>query len=122
MFSGRRHDPQSVFLAVDEGGTAAGFAEPSIRHGVEGCDTDRVAYLEGWYVAPQPAGYRAGAHRGGGTVGAKTGLAEFASDTQPDTRISILAHRALGFQDAGMVRCFKKRVSIAAAHETDMVP
>ncbi len=101
-----------------------GFAELSIRHGAEGCDTDRVAYLEGLYVAPHARrrGIARALIEAAERWARKQGCTEFASDTQPDNRISILAHRALGFQDAGMVLCFRKRVRVDRAHQTNMVP
>ena len=36
------------------------------------------------------------------------GCREFASDADPDNEASVAAHRALGFEDAGLVRCFRK--------------
>ena len=35
---------------------------------------------------------------------------EFASDALPDNRVSIAAHRALGFADAGTIVCFRKEL------------
>ena len=40
--------------------------------------------------------------------GRAQGCTEFASDADPENAISIDAHLALGFEDAGMVRCFRK--------------
>lgn len=40
--------------------------------------------------------------------GRAQGCAEFASDAQPDNDVSSSAHRALGFADVGLVRCFAK--------------
>src|SRR5688572_15604443 len=50
FFAGRLRDPVAVLLAFDDHGAAVGFAELSIRSCAEACETDRVAYLEGWYV------------------------------------------------------------------------
>ena len=36
------------------------------------------------------------------------GCTEFASDTESDNTPSRLAHRALGFEEVGVVRCFRK--------------
>jgi GNAT superfamily N-acetyltransferase len=38
------------------------------------------------------------------------GCCEFASDTQPDNELSAAAHRALGFSEVGLVRCFRKEL------------
>lgn len=40
--------------------------------------------------------------------GRAQGCIEFGSDTEPDNEISRVAHHALGFQDVGLVRCFRK--------------
>src|SRR5206468_5494106 len=62
------------------------FAELSIRNYAEDCVTDRVAYLEGWYVVPEWR--RRGV--GGALVAAAEswaqgqGCTEFASDTPID--------------------------------------
>ncbi len=42
------------------------------------------------------------------------GCSEFASDTNPDNRVSIAAHRALGFAEAGVVLCFHKDLEKSA--------
>jgi aminoglycoside 6'-N-acetyltransferase I len=69
-----------------------------------------VAYLEGWFVVPAARG------RGVGRAliaaaeewGRAQGCCEFASDAHPDNEVSAAAHRALGFVEAGLVRCFRK--------------
>ena len=40
-----------AFVAEDDG-RLLGFAEVSIRPYAEGCESNRVAFLEGWYVEP----------------------------------------------------------------------
>jgi aminoglycoside 6'-N-acetyltransferase I len=105
-------EPAAVLLAEEDAGRPLGFVELSIRPCAEGCRTNRVAYLEGWYVVPDAR--RRGVGRS--LVGAAErwaraqGCTEFASDTQPDNDVSIAAHQALGFENAGLVRCFKKEL------------
>jgi aminoglycoside 6'-N-acetyltransferase I len=90
--------------------TLLGFAELSLRPYAEDCQTSPVAFLEGWYVVPQARG------RGVGRAlvaaaeewGRAQGCREFASDTQYDNAASAAAHQALGFEDAGALRCFRK--------------
>ena len=90
-----------------------GVAELSIRPYAESCVTDRVAYLEGWFVEPSTR------RRGVGRAlveaaegrGRAQGCSEFASDAAPDNAVSIRAHRALGFTDAGLIRCFHKKLT-----------
>jgi aminoglycoside 6'-N-acetyltransferase I len=102
--------PLEVLLAFDPSGATVGFAELSIRPYAEDCATDRVAYLEGWYVVP---GAR---RRGVGRAlvaaaeewGRAQGCTEFASDALLDNAGSAAAHRALGFQETVQIRCFRK--------------
>jgi aminoglycoside 6'-N-acetyltransferase I len=41
------------------------------------------------------------------------GCHEFASDTELDNSMSAAAHRALGFENAGAIRCFRKALYAA---------
>ncbi len=110
FFSGKLDMPLAVLLAVDDDGAAVGFVELSIRPYAEECKTNRVAYLEGWYVEPE---YR---RRGVGTAlvaaseawARSQGCTEFGSDALIDNDVSAAAHRALGFEETAQIRCFKK--------------
>lgn len=112
FFAGEGRDPEGTLIARDNAGRALGFAELSIRSYAEGCDTDNVAFLEGWFVVPEARG------RGVGRAliaacedwARSQGCTEFASDAQPDNETSIAAHLALGFADEGLVRCFSKKL------------
>ena len=110
FFTGDAREPLAVLLAGDGAGCPVGLAELSIRTYAEGCLSDRIAYLEGWFVVPESRG------RGIGRAliaaaeewGRSQGCCEFASDAQPDNELSAAAHRALGFTEVGLVRCFRK--------------
>jgi aminoglycoside 6'-N-acetyltransferase I len=54
-FAGRAPE-QAVLFAEDGAGQVLGFVELSIRPCAEGCRTNRVAYLEGWFVIPEARG------------------------------------------------------------------
>jgi aminoglycoside 6'-N-acetyltransferase I len=109
FFRGASLNPLAVIVA-EEGQGLLGFAEVSIRPYAEDCVTDRVGFLEGWYV--EPATRRRGIGRA--LVEAAQdwargqGCSEFASDAVADNVESARAHLALGFSDAGLVRCFRK--------------
>lgn len=105
-------DPWVVLLARDAAGAAVGFAELSVRPYAEGCATSDVAYLEGWYVEAGERGQGVGRALvlAGEEWGRDRGCTEFASDADPDNESSIKAHLALGFADAGLIRCFHKRL------------
>ena len=112
FFAGSLRMPLEVLVAVDETGGAVGFAELSIRNYAEDCVTDRVAYLEGWYVAPE---WR---RRGVGKAlleaaeawATSQGCTEFGSDALLENETSAAAHRALGFEETVQIRCFKKQL------------
>ena len=111
FFAGKARMPLAVLLAFDQGG-AVGFVELSIRSVAESCETDRVAYLEGWYV--EPAARRRGVGRAlvaaAEDWGRAQGCTEFGSDTQISNTDSAAAHAALGFTEVEQLRCFKKRL------------
>jgi aminoglycoside 6'-N-acetyltransferase I len=109
FLAGELKNPLAVFVA-DGNGELLGFAELNIRPYAEGCNTDRVGFLEGWYVVPE-------ARRGGigrALVAAAEewaraqGCTEFASDTIVDNDVSAAAHQALGFEEVEVIRCFRK--------------
>jgi len=97
-------------LVAEEGGKLLGFAELNIRPYADGCNTDRVGFLEGWYVVPEAR--RRGIGRA--LVAAAEdwaraqGCTEFASDTLADNNVSTAAHHALGFEEVEVIRCFRK--------------
>ncbi len=105
-----RGRPAAVLLAENDEGHPVGVAELAIRHYAEGCVTDHVAYLEGWYVVPEAR------RRGVGRAliaaaeewGRAQGYTEFASDADPENEVSSAAHLAMGFTEAGLVRSFRK--------------
>lgn len=105
-------DAAEVLLAIGPAGEPLGFVELSVRACAEGCTTHPVAYVEGWYVVPDAR------RRGVGSAlvaaaerwGRAHGCRELASDADPDNARSVTAHRALGFEDVGLVRCFRKGI------------
>ena len=107
-FAGTLREPLQVLLAVDGNGNAVGFAELFIRDYAEDAGTDRVAYLEGWYVEPQARRQRVGrALIAAAEEWARVqGCTEFGSDALIDNDISAAAHRALGFVETAQIRCF----------------
>ncbi|HAK53923.1 MAG: GNAT family N-acetyltransferase [Vicinamibacterales bacterium] len=112
FLAGRSLEPAAVLLAEDVDARPLGFAELSVRHYAEGCRTQRVAYLEGWFVRPgtRQRGVGRNLVAAAEAWGRDQGCIEFASDADPDNTASIAAHRALGFDDVGLVRCFRKNL------------
>ena len=97
-------------LIAEHEGHVVGFAELSLRAYAEGCDSSPVAYLEGWFVSPESR--RSGVGRAllaaAEAWGRGHGCREFASDTEIDNDLSADVHRACGFEDAAVIRCFRK--------------
>jgi aminoglycoside 6'-N-acetyltransferase I len=99
-----------VFVALGPAGEAVGFAEAQLRDYAEGCDSSPVGYLEGWYVRN---GWR---RRGIGRAlvaavedwARSRGVTEMASDTDLTNLESERAHKALGFEEAERIICFRK--------------
>jgi aminoglycoside 6'-N-acetyltransferase I len=112
FLAGDRKMMHAVLVAVDDADQPIGFVELFIRNYAEDCETDRVAYLEGWYV--EPAARRQGVGRA--LVAASEdwaraqGCTEFGSDALIDNHLSAAAHAALGFVETVQIRCFKKNL------------
>ena len=110
FLAGHRHEPAEVLIALDHNDGAIGFAELSIRNIVDSCRTDRVGYLEGWYVIPEArrqgigAALIAAAERWAKSAGCR----EFASDARLDNEVSHRAHAAVGFTETGRSVNFRK--------------
>ena len=110
FFSGRTPEPQAVLVADDGAGNRLGFVELSIRSCAEGCHTSHVAYLEGWFVveSARKTGVGRALVEAAEAWGREQGCVEFASDTLADNRVSAIAHERLGFEDVGLIRCYRK--------------
>jgi aminoglycoside 6'-N-acetyltransferase I len=104
--------PEAVLVAVEPRplGPVIGFAELSRRAYAEGCDTSPVGFLEGWFVAAKWR--RQGIGRALVAAAERwargQGCREFASDALADNAVSAHAHRALGFDEVALIRCFRK--------------
>jgi aminoglycoside 6'-N-acetyltransferase I len=112
FFGGELSNPLEVLIALDENGRRVGFAELSIRSYAEGCDTDRVAFLEGWYVAPKARRRGVGRALMDATEqwARRQGCTELGSDALIDNELSAVAHRKLGFEEVAQIRCFRKEL------------
>lgn len=110
FFSGRAREPLQILVAATSDGLLTGFCEFSIRAYAEGCASDRVGYLEGWYVSPDARQQGVGRVlvAAGEQWAREQGRTEFAFDAAVDNRVSAAAHGALGFSEASLVRCFRK--------------
>jgi aminoglycoside 6'-N-acetyltransferase I len=99
-----------VLLACSGSGAPLGFVELSIRPQAPGCTSDRVAFVEGWYVDPGHRRRRVGAAlmRAAEEWGRANQCPELGSDTQLWNEPSIDAHKALGFEEVERLVAFRK--------------
>ena len=109
-FAGHAREPLEILVAEEPEGRLVGFCELSVRAYAEDCHTDQVGYLEGWYVVPERRGQGVGRALvlASEAWARARGCSEFASDAEADNAGSIAAHKALGFEDVGLIRCFRK--------------
>jgi aminoglycoside 6'-N-acetyltransferase I len=103
----------TVIVAALPDGRLIGFIEASIREWAEGCSTEPVGYIEGWFVAAP--------HRLSGigrllveaaeTWALAKGCSEMGSDAELWNDASHKAHLALGYTEATRLVCFSKRLT-----------
>lgn len=105
----------AVFVAVRDDQKLGGFLEASIRSSyVEGCHTRWVGYIEGWCVDPDLRQQGIG----GFLVAAaekwaiERGCQEMASDCVLENDVSLQAHLALGYKEAGRLIHFRKELKV----------
>jgi aminoglycoside 6'-N-acetyltransferase I len=102
----------AVFVFRRSNGGLGGFVEVSIRERVDGSMSERVGYVEGWFVDEDLRGSGIGreliAAAERWTV--ERGLTEIASDAELENENSIRAHKALGFQETFRLVHFLKRI------------
>lgn len=98
----------AAFVCVRPTGGLCGLVEVSIHDRAAGCETDRIGYLEAWYVDPDYRGTGVGrelVERAEAWARA-AGCLEMASDTNPAYPVSPAAHEALGYSE--VERFFRK--------------
>jgi aminoglycoside 6'-N-acetyltransferase I len=101
---------QPVFVAEGPDGRLCGLLEASIRGSAPGCTSDRIGYLEGWYVDPawRDQGLGRRLVEAAEAWARAAGCREMASDTTPGYPLSPGAHEALGYQE--VARYFRKEL------------
>ncbi len=98
----------AAFVCERTDGSLCGLAEGAIHSEAPGCTTERIGYLEAWYVDPDTR------QQGTGSALARAvedwaraqGCREMASDTTPSYPLSAAAHAALGYTE--VQRFFRK--------------
>ena len=103
---------QPVFVAERFEGGLCGLLEVSIRKEAEGCQTDRIGYLEGWFVEPDMRGRGIGRAlvQAAENWARAQGCREMASDTSPEYPLSPGAHAQLGYVEVQRTIHFRKEL------------
>ncbi|HJZ59928.1 MAG TPA: GNAT family N-acetyltransferase [Gemmataceae bacterium] len=94
-----------TLVAERRGGGLAGFVEVGSRGFAEGCDSQPVAYIEGWYVEPDLR------RRGVADWARAAGFRELGSDAEVANEASQAAHRAVGFAEVVRIVCFRRALT-----------
>ncbi|MDZ4861213.1 MAG: GNAT family N-acetyltransferase [Candidatus Hydrogenedentes bacterium] len=102
----------AVFVVKSDDGSLIGFAETSIHTEAPGCSTDRIGFLEGWYVeeAYRKRGIGRALNDAVEQWARERGCTEMASDTGPEYPDSHAAHLGIGYCEAGDPFNFFKRL------------
>lgn len=103
--------PSTVLLAERGSPTrVVGFAEVDLRPLADGCRTQPVGYLEGWYVVPEERrqGVGKALFQAAEQWARDHGCTEMASDTRADNAEGLAAHRALGYEETHRLIHFRK--------------
>jgi aminoglycoside 6'-N-acetyltransferase I len=108
-------DRLATFVVERLDGRLGGFIELSQRDYAEGCTSTPVAYIEGWYIDEdlRRQGLGAALVRAGERWARERGLKEIASDAEIGNEVSIMAHKAIGYEEEARIVCFRKRVGDA---------
>ena len=101
-----------IFVAEREG-KIVGFIECSIRDKAPGCHTNKIGYIEAWFVVPQFRNRSTGARlvESGERWAEEMGCVEMASDTTSEYPLSPDAHKALGYQEVKRKFYYRKSLS-----------
>ncbi|MDH4221904.1 MAG: GNAT family N-acetyltransferase [candidate division Zixibacteria bacterium] len=101
-----------VFVAK-HAGKLIGFIECSIRDKAPGCETNRIGYIEGWFIAPAFRNQGVGKKlvEQGEKWAKDLGCREMASDTTSDYPLSPKAHKALGYKEVKRKFFYRKELS-----------
>ena len=97
-------------LVWEQDGIVGGFIIYSLRPWADGCDSRPIPYVEGWFVRENLR--RRGIGRA--LVAAvedwarEGGFTELGSDAETANRVSLAAHRRLGFEPTERLQLFRK--------------
>jgi len=99
-----------VLVAESNDGALVGFLEASIRPFVEDCHSERVGYLEGWFVLSEFRlnGIGKILVKGAENWARSNGCEEMASDAEIGNDLSLQAHLKLGYEETSRLVHLRK--------------
>ncbi len=105
-------DSYAVFVYDRKNGSLGGFIEISVRSRVDGSMSERVGYIEGWYVDADLRGKGIGRQlvEVGEQWTRERGLTEIASDAEQNNEQSIAAHKSLEYKETFRLVHFLKKL------------
>ncbi|MCU7921017.1 MAG: GNAT family N-acetyltransferase [Candidatus Thiodiazotropha sp. (ex Epidulcina cf. delphinae)] len=110
-FSNASNNIRECFL-IEVNDSPVGFIELNVRSYAEGSNYPEVPYVEGWYVENDFRGKGLGKMlmAQAETWAKLNGYSELASDAEIDNKVSIKAHKNLGFKETDRIVCFLKKL------------
>jgi aminoglycoside 6'-N-acetyltransferase I len=101
-----------VFVAEGQAGSLCGLLEVSINSEVEGCRTNQIGYLEGWYVDQEwrEKGIGKNLIKEAEKWAKQRGISEMASNTTSDYPLSSAVHQRLGYKVVKQYIHFRKEI------------
>lgn len=105
-----QREAMPVFVAQQADGKLCGMVEVAIRRKAPGCTTDKIGYLEGWFVdsAWREQGIGSQLVQVAENWARNQGCTEMASDTCTGYPISPTAHARLGYVEVHRDIFFRK--------------
>ena len=102
-----------AIVAVRPKGGLCGFVEVTIHENARGCTTNRIGYLEAWYVDPEwrQQGVGRALVEAAEAWAHAQGCTEMASDTDQTYPLSPTAHQQLGYEEVGRDIYFRKQLT-----------
>jgi aminoglycoside 6'-N-acetyltransferase I len=103
---------ETVYVWDSADGRLGGFVSFSIRPWAEGCESEPVPYIEGWWVEPdlRLQGIGRALFAAVETNCRDNGYVELGSDAEVGNADSAKAHAALGFKPTLRLQFFRKRL------------
>jgi len=107
-------DECRITFVAEEAGALVGFLEARERSYAEGCVTEPVAYVEGWFVdaASRGTGIGRALMQTAAVWARDAGYGELASDAELANAGSQAAHAALGFEEVGRSVHFRRELAL----------